>query len=82
MDWWRWVAAAVEAILLVVLVLLWFDTLRDRPGWSTARAVRSTGYAVVIIPLGVAAVLLVPAWLVLLLVAVPALAILAMALAT
>lgn len=82
MTWWHWAAAATAAILLLVLVLLWFDSLRERPGWSTARAARAAGIASLIIPVGFVVVLLVPLWLGLILVAVPALAVAAMALAS
>ncbi|MTD17071.1 hypothetical protein GIS00_24345 [Nakamurella sp. YIM 132087] len=82
MEWWRWAAAGVELLLLVVLVLLRFDSLRDRPGWSMARAARRASIWAVLIPIGVAAVLLVPGWAVLVLLAVPALVIGTMAMAS
>lgn len=82
MEWWRWAGAGVEALLLVVLVLLLFDTLKERPGWTPRRAARSTAWAAISIPVGVAAVLLVPGWVILILLAVPALVIATMALAS
>jgi len=82
MDWWHWVAAAVEAVLLLVLVLLWYDTLRERPGWSVSRATRAAGIGAVSVPVGFVVVLFVPLWLGLILIAVPALAVAAMALAS
>lgn len=82
MDGWHWVAAAVEALLLIVLVLLRYDTLRDRPGWTLRRATSSASKLAVIIPIGFVLVLLVPLWLGLILVAVPAIAVCVMALAS
>ncbi len=82
MEWWRWVAAAVEAVLLVILLLLWFDTLRDRPGWSTARAARPPAIGAVAVPAASALVLIVPLWLGLVLIALPAIAVIAMAVAS
>jgi hypothetical protein len=82
MDGWHWVAAAVEALLLVVLVLLRYDTLRDRPGRTVAQATRSALKLAVIIPIGFVLVLFVPLWLGLILVAIPAVAVGVMALAS
>lgn len=82
MMWWRWAAAAVEAVLLLVLVLLWYDTLRERPGWTIARATRAAALAAIGVPAGFVVVLLVPLWVGLILVAIPALAVVAMALAS
>lgn len=80
MGWWRWVAASVEAVLLLVLVLLWFDTLRERPGAS--RGSRTALAGAVLIPIGFVVVLLVPLWIGLILIAIPALAVATMALAS
>ncbi len=82
MDGWHWIAAAVEALLLAVLVLLRYDTLRDRPDTTLAQATRSALRLAVIIPIGFAAVLLVPLWMGLILIAIPAVAVGAMALAS
>ncbi|MGI8417830.1 MAG: hypothetical protein ACR2P2_16835 [Nakamurella sp.] len=82
MQWWRWVAAAVEAGLLVVLLLLWFDTLRETPGWSIARAAQRPAIAAIIVPIGFVLVLLLPLWIGLVLIAIPAIAVFAMALAS
>ncbi|OJV29625.1 MAG: hypothetical protein BGO26_15170 [Actinobacteria bacterium 69-20] len=81
MTWWQWTAAAVEAVLLTILVLLWFDTLRERQ-WPARRARHAAGYAAIIIPVGFVVVLMLPLWIALILIAVPALAIVAMALAS
>ena len=78
----HWVAAGVEALLLIVLVLLRYDTLRDRVGWTMARATRSAGKLSVVIPIGFVVVLLVPLWLGLILIAIPAVAVGVMALAS
>lgn len=82
MEWWRWVAAGVEAVLLLVLVLLWFDTLRDRSGWTVARAARPPAIGALSIPVGILLVLLLPWWAVLVLIVIPAIAVTAMALAS
>ncbi len=82
MDGWHWVAAAVEGLLLVVVVLLRFDTLRDRPGSTMRQATRSALKTAVIIPVGFVVVLLVPLWLGLILIAIPAVAVGVMALAS
>lgn len=82
MTWWHWAAAAVEAVLLMLLVLLWYDALRDRPGWTVSRATQRAALGAVSVPVGFVVVLLVPLWLALILVAVPALAVAAMALAS
>jgi hypothetical protein len=82
MGWWQWAAAIVEAILLSVLVLLWYDNLRDRKGWSMARATKVAAWSAISIPIGFVVVLMVPFWLALVLVAIPALAVAAMAMAS
>jgi hypothetical protein len=82
MTWWHWVAAAAEAVLLLVFVLLWYDMLRERPGWTLRRATRAAAIAAVSVPIGFVIVLLVPLWVSLILVAIPALAVAAMALAS
>lgn len=82
MTWWHWVAAAVEAVLLLVLVLLWYDNLRERPGWTMRRATRVAAISAIGVPIGFVVVLLVPLWVGLILVAIPALAVAAMALAS
>jgi hypothetical protein len=82
MGWWQWAAAGVEAVLLLVLVLLWYDSLRERNGWSTRRATRAACLASISVPIGFVIVLLVPFWLALVLVAIPALAVATMAMAS
>lgn len=79
---WTWVVAAVMAALLLVLVLLRYDTYRDRPGWSLGYATRRALLLAPVIPLGVVVVLLVPLWLGAVLLAVPAVVVLVMALAS
>ena len=81
MDGWHWIAAAVEALLLVVLVLLRYDTLRDRRDSAMGQATRSSLRLAVIVPLGFVLVLLVPLWLGLILIAAPAIVVGVMALA-
>lgn len=79
---WTAVVATAMAVLLLILVLLRYDTYRDRPGWSLRQATRRALLLTPIIPLGVLVVLLVPLWLGAALLAVPALIILVMALAS
>ena len=61
-DGWHWAAASVVALLLLVLVLLWYDSLRERPGWSLSRATRRALPASLVIPVGFVAALLLPLW--------------------
>jgi hypothetical protein len=82
MEWWHWVAASVEALLLLVLVLLWYDGLREKRNWKPRWALGAAGLGLVVVPLGFVVVLSVPLWLGLILVAVPALTIVSMALAS
>lgn len=82
MEWWRWVAAVAEALLLGILLLLWYDTLRERPGWSWQQAARRPLIGAVSIPIGFLACLFLPWWLVLIILAIPACAVIAMALAS
>ncbi len=82
MRWWQWAAATVEGVLLLVLLLLWFDSLRDRAGWTNSRAAARAASGAVVVPAGFIAVLLVPLWLGLILIAVPAIAVGVMAMAS
>jgi hypothetical protein len=82
MDGWHVLAAAVEALILIVLVLLRYDTLRDRRDRTLSQATRSAAKWAVIVPIGVVAVLLVPLWVGLILIAVPAIAVGVLALAS
>jgi hypothetical protein len=82
LDGWHWAAAGVEALLLIVLVLLRYDTLRDRPGRTLRQATRSAGKLAGVIPVGFVVVLLVPLWSGLILIAIPAVAVGVMALAS
>jgi hypothetical protein len=61
-DGWHWAAAGVVAVLLLILVLLWYDSLRERVGWSTARATRRALPSLLVIPIGVALALFLPLW--------------------
>lgn len=80
-DGWHWAAAAVAALLLMVLVLLWYDSLRERPGWTLARATRRALPAALVIPAGFVAALLLPLWIGGILIVVPLVIILVMAMA-
>ena len=62
-DGWHWAAAVIVAVLLIILVLLWYDSLRERPGWSTARATKHAGIAAIVIPIGFLAALFLPLWM-------------------
>ena len=79
MDGWHWVGAAIEAVLLLILVLLFYDDLRDRPGWTVARATKWAALSALVIPL---AFLAVPLWIGGILIAIPLIVILVMAMAS
>ena len=81
-DGWHWVGAAVEAVLLLILVLLWYDNLRDRPGWPVGRATKWAALGALAIPVGFLAVLLLPLWIGGILIAIPLIVILVMAMAS
>jgi uncharacterized membrane protein YjfL (UPF0719 family) len=51
-DGWHW-AAAVELLLLLVLLLQRYDTLRDRAGRTMSQATRSAGKLAATIPIAV-----------------------------
>ena len=81
-DGWHWVGAAIEAVLLLILVLLWYDDLRERPGWTVARATKWAALSALAIPIGFLAVLLLPLWIGGILIAIPLIVILVMAMAS
>jgi hypothetical protein len=80
-DGWHWAAAGLVAVLLIILVLLWYDTLRERPGWTIRRATLRALPSVLTIPIGCALALFLPLWVGGVLIAVLLLIIGAMALA-
>lgn len=82
MTWWSWAAAAVEAILLTILALLWHDSLRERRGWRLRDHPRLLAASIISPPVGFVVVLLCPLWPALVLIAIPAAAIVVMALAS
>ena len=82
MDGWHALAAAVEASLLIVLVLLRYDTLRDRRGTTLAQATSSRREVAVIVPVGLVRCCWCRCGSGLILVAVPAIAVGVMALAS
>ncbi|GAA1995871.1 hypothetical protein JL107_07470 [Nakamurella flavida] len=82
MDWWHWVAAGVAALMVLVLVLLRMDTARERRGSALPGAWRAHAVGVLAVPVVFAVVLFSPLWLALVIIAVPALAIAVMALAS
>jgi hypothetical protein len=61
-DGWHWAAAAIVAVLLTIMVLLWYDSLRERPGWTTARATKRALVGAIVIPVGFLLALLLPIW--------------------
>ena len=74
-DGWHWTAAAVEALLLLVLVLLRYDTCGNRMDVTIRAATGSALPSPVYRAPGFRAVLLVPLWFGLILIAVPAVAV-------
>lgn len=80
MAWWHYLTASIEAVLLAVLVLLWYDSLRERPGWTLRRASMAALRASIAVPIGFLVVLVMPLWAALILIAIPALAVITMAL--
>ena len=82
MDAWHWVGAPIEAVLLTILVLLWYDTLREDPKWTTAQAAKRAAIAAIVIPVGFVAVLILPLWVGGVLIAIPLIAIIVMAMAS
>jgi len=80
-DGWHWIVASVAAVALTILVLLWYDTLRERPGWSIARATKRAAPAAVVIPVGFVAAAFLPLWVGGVLIVVPLIIVGVMALA-
>lgn len=80
-DGWHWAAAVLAALLLAVLVLLWYDSLRDRPGWTLGMATKWALPAALIVPVGFVAALLLPLWVGGVLIVAPLVVILIMAMA-
>lgn len=80
-DGWHWAVAVLAALLLGALVLLWYDSLRERPGWTLAMATRRALLAAPVIPVAFVAALLLPLWVGGILVIGPLVAILVMAMA-
>ena len=61
-DGWHWAAASVVALLLLVLVLLWYDTLRERPELTTGQATVRALPSLMVVPIGFLLVLFLPLW--------------------
>lgn len=82
MDTWRWIGAGVVAALFLTLVLLWLDTLREKPGWRLADHPSVVLVSISAVPMGFLLASLLPLWWVVGLAAAPTLAIAVMALAS
>ena len=80
-DGWHWIVASAAAVALTILVLLWYDTLRERPGWSIARATKRAGLTAIVIPVGFLAAAVLPLWVGGILIVVPLIVVGVMALA-
>lgn len=80
-DGWHWGAATLAAVLLLVPVLLWYDSLRDRPGWTLGRATGRAMIAASVVPVGFLAALFLPLWVGGILIVLPLVAVLVMAMA-
>ena len=70
------------ALLLLVLVLLWYDHLRERPELSTGQATVRALPSLLVVPVGFALALLSPLWVGGVLIVVPLIVLIVMALAT
>lgn len=79
MEWWRWPAGALAVLLVLGLLALRFDTLKDLPGWSAGRAIRRLAPLSVLIPVVLLLALLGPWWLALTAALVPGLILLVLA---
>ena len=80
-DGWHWIVASVAAVALTILVLLWYDTLRERPQLTTGQATLRALPSLIVVPIGFLLALFLPLWMGGVLIAVPLLVLLAMALA-
>ena len=76
MDGWHWLAASVTALLVVVLILLRYDTYRERRDLTLGQATRKAALLTPMIPIAFVVVLFVPLWLGWILAAIPAAAVL------
>ena len=80
-DGWHWAAAIIAAVLLLILVLLWYDTLRERPELTTGQATLRALPSLIVVPLGFFLALLLPLWVGGALIVVPLIVLTVMALA-
>ncbi len=78
MEWWRWVLASVAAVLVLALLALRFDTLKDRPGSSAGRALRTLAPFGALVAVLFLIALISPWWIGAVAVAIPGVALLAM----
>lgn len=82
MEWWRWAAVATLVVIGVIGVLLILDSMRERTRWHPRQAVPVLAGSALVVPLLCSAAVIGPWWLVVLVVTVPALALLALAMAS
>jgi hypothetical protein len=79
MEWWRWISGSVAAVLVLALLALRFDTLKDLPGSSAPKALKKLAPFSLFVPTLFLLALLSPWWIGLIVIAVPGLTLLAMA---
>jgi hypothetical protein len=77
-EWWRWVLAGSAAALLLALLAMRFDTLKDERNLRPAVALRTLAPWAVLVPVVFVVALVSPWWIGAILLAVPALVLLAM----
>lgn len=80
-DGWHWAAASIVAIVLFVLVLLWYDILRERPNLSTGQATVRALPSLLVVAIGFLLALFLPLWAGGVLIMLPLIVLLVMAMA-
>jgi hypothetical protein len=73
MEWWRWVEGGTAALLVLALLAMRFDTLKDQRGSSPRRALQRLPPLGLLVPAAFLLGLLGPWWFGLIVIAVPAL---------
>ena len=82
MEWWRWVLGGTAALLVLAILALRFDTLKEAPGTTPPMALRTLAPYSVLVPAAFFLALLAPWWIGVIVIAIPGLALLAMAAAS